>query len=204
MAVRLQVYDKEREWRAADGRRGFFPPPIDARDTRESSGQGRWEPQRESSRDQTREAGRDAGRNKCRDHAPPRADDRSAGTKRGRDSVEGADRECLSDSEIALLLGQREVARSAKDWELADRYRDQLRQGKIDVFDKEKEWRCTADGRRGSILGPDAVAAASTLSDSEIEALVMKREDARRSKVCPSSCSVASRALVGSHLSFSP
>jgi len=66
---------------------------------------------------------------------------------------------------------------------LRSRYREQLRWGGVDVFDKEKEWRCAADGRRGSILGPESAAAACTLCDTEIAALVVKREDARRSKV---------------------
>lgn len=67
----IEVYDKEREWRAADGRSGLFPPPI--ADSRDGGG---------------RDAGSRVGGSRVggRDE-PPRG--QGVGSKRGRDSDGG-------------------------------------------------------------------------------------------------------------------
>ena len=59
----------------------------------------------------------------------------------------------------------------------------QLRGCGIEVYDKEKEWRSyLGDGRKGPIVG-EGVAACCSLSAPEVQALVGKREEARRAKV---------------------
>lgn len=147
----IEVYDKDREWRAEDGRRGAFPPAPG------SSG-----------------------------HPPPQSSV-SVGTKRSREAEpgegaesmsEGAALEPLAETEIVRLLGLREGARRDKDWATADSLREQLRRHGVEIQDKERLWRCAKDGRRGTI-GNDVTC---TLSDAEIAALVLKREDARKAK----------------------
>lgn len=56
-----------------------------------------------------------------------------------------------SDLEISALCIQREKARLKKDFVLSDSIRDELKQRGVELYDKEREWRVNADGRRGPI-----------------------------------------------------
>lgn len=55
-----------------------------------------------------------------------------------------------TDMEISTLVEQREKARSTSDWKMADMIRDELKQWGVDIFDKDKVWRCS-DGRNGQV-----------------------------------------------------
>ena len=92
----------------------------------------------------------------------------------------------LLDNEIAALLDQRRAARAAKDYDTADRLREQLRESSVDVRDQDGIWRL-ADGRVGS-LATSAVNEAGGLAvialddEGEIEPLVAQRESFRHQK----------------------
>jgi len=55
-----------------------------------------------------------------------------------------------TDIEIHTLVEQREKARQTSDWKMADMIRDELKQWGVDIFDKDKAWRCK-DGRSGPV-----------------------------------------------------
>lgn len=55
-----------------------------------------------------------------------------------------------TDVEISTLVQQREKARSNKEWEVADMIRDELKLWGVDIFDKDKMFRCS-DGRSGPV-----------------------------------------------------
>lgn len=57
---------------------------------------------------------------------------------------------CPTDMEIHTLVEQREKARQTSDWKFSDMIRDELKQWSVDIFDKDKVWRC-ADGRSGPV-----------------------------------------------------
>lgn len=50
---------------------------------------------------------------------------------------------------IDLLIRERERARRNRNWSTGDAIREQLRAYGVQLFDRDREWRCTADGRRG-------------------------------------------------------
>eukprot|EP00941_MAST-03F_sp_MAST-3F-sp1_P005358 g5358.t1 len=79
--------------------------------------------------------------------------------------------------EIVESLRIREVARKDKDYLAADIIRDNLRMHGIEIFDRDREWRCV-DGRRG-IIGTYCVL--SPPNDVIIKK-VKKREEARTVK----------------------
>ena len=95
----------------------------------------------------------------------------------------------LIDAEILAQVAQREQARAGKDWELADRIRDEMRAKGVEVHDREKTWR-TNNGRRG-IIGSNAISQMNTngaysggvqMTDDEITSLVTQREKARQAR----------------------
>lgn len=55
-----------------------------------------------------------------------------------------------TDMEIHTLVEQREKARQTSDWKMGDMIRDELKQWGVDIFDKDKVWRCS-DGRNGPV-----------------------------------------------------
>ena len=55
----------------------------------------------------------------------------------------------MSESDIERLLQDREDARRGRDYDSADRIRDELRAGGVNIDDKESTWR-TNDGRSGT------------------------------------------------------
>ena len=76
----------------------------------------------------------------------------------------------ISEDYIAHTCAQRERAREARDWAVADQLRDSLRSQGVEILDKERLWRC-ADGRIGLLV--------ARLSEAEIQHLVGMREQAR-------------------------
>lgn len=80
----------------------------------------------------------------------------------------------LNDAEIVVRVSQREDARSAKNWTLADTIRDELRQHGVELLDNQRVW-CTTDGRHGTYAGTPlqspTVASQLTLPTTPIGAL---------------------------------
>ena len=92
-----------------------------------------------------------------------------------------------TDEQVRSLVARREQARFARDFESADRLREQLARMNVTLDDQNKVWRA-ADGRSGPITAVNvselhaqkaASAGATTLSDDEIARLVQDREHAR-------------------------
>lgn len=121
----VEVWDKEREWRAKDGRKGpvtnvprqpqmpmmpHYQQPV----MQQPAIQQAWTP--------------------APVPAMPPAGSLSS----------------LTVSDITALVLQREQARANRDFAAADQMRDSMRALGIDVWDKEREWR-TKDGRSGPI-----------------------------------------------------
>lgn len=81
--------------------------------------------------------------------------------------------ECvLSDHEIEARVQQREEARKSKDWDMADRLREDLRSNGVELNDREMTWR-TATGRQGTYSGMQP---AAHMSGSQIRRLIAERE----------------------------
>jgi len=83
----------------------------------------------------------------------------------------------VDDSQIRLLVQQREQARAQKDFARSDEVRDELKALGVEVFDKEKMWRAK-NGLSGCIIGFHSESGAT---DLEITTLVVQREKARQS-----------------------
>ncbi|KAL3917240.1 MAG: hypothetical protein SGPRY_006483, partial [Prymnesium sp.] len=87
-----------------------------------------------------------------------------------------------SEEQIRTLVSRREQARAARDFENADRLRDQLSVLGVSVDDQSKTWR-SCDGQRAGMIaaegGRGARGIGQALSDEEIERLVREREQAR-------------------------
>lgn len=93
----------------------------------------------------------------------------------------------VSDEAVRALVSKRESARFARDFDSADKLRDQLSRLGITLDDQNKVWR-SADGRVGSITAINiselhaqkaAKSGAAHLPDDEIDRLVREREQAR-------------------------
>eukprot|EP00929_Paragymnodinium_shiwhaense_P028580 TRINITY_DN16545_c0_g1_i1.p1 TRINITY_DN16545_c0_g1~~TRINITY_DN16545_c0_g1_i1.p1 ORF type:complete len:407 (+),score=100.12 TRINITY_DN16545_c0_g1_i1:90-1310(+) len=61
-----------------------------------------------------------------------------------------------TDTEIRILVVEREKARDSKDYRKSDIIRDDLRRHGVEIKDKEKIWKCT-DGRSGSVPSFDDI-----------------------------------------------
>eukprot|EP00928_Gymnodinium_smaydae_P079515 TRINITY_DN6341_c0_g2_i1.p1 TRINITY_DN6341_c0_g2~~TRINITY_DN6341_c0_g2_i1.p1 ORF type:complete len:421 (-),score=97.27 TRINITY_DN6341_c0_g2_i1:160-1344(-) len=85
----------------------------------------------------------------------------------------------LSNEDILTLVSQREMHRQARRFAESDAIREELRGHGVELYDKEKEWRCN-DGRRGPLFtaGPTEC----ILQDIEIQERVALREEARKNK----------------------
>jgi len=83
----------------------------------------------------------------------------------------------LDDSQVRLLVQQREQARAQKDFARSDELRDELKIYGVEVFDKDRMWRAK-NGLAGCIIGFHAESGAT---DLEITTLVVQREKARQS-----------------------
>ena len=87
----------------------------------------------------------------------------SDGRRRGLILAEGVPICTLNDDEIAEMVAKREEARRAKNFETADRLREDLRKLGVEVFDREKYWRAS-NGKRG--LVSDATNGGNSTSSS--------------------------------------
>eukprot|EP00411_Alexandrium_monilatum_P014398 CAMPEP_0175272072 /NCGR_PEP_ID=MMETSP0093-20121207/46238_1 /TAXON_ID=311494 /ORGANISM="Alexandrium monilatum, Strain CCMP3105" /LENGTH=452 /DNA_ID=CAMNT_0016566853 /DNA_START=1 /DNA_END=1359 /DNA_ORIENTATION=+ len=103
-------------------------------------------------------------------------------SKRARldgDSPRGLDGDGPSESEILRLVAQRESMRQARRFAESDAIREELRSMGVELYDKEKEWRCR-DGRRGMLFTAGPIEC--TLSDVDIQEMIREREEARKQR----------------------
>lgn len=179
----VELYDKEREWRANDGRRGvlFTAGAVqcslsdyeitalvasreDARTTKDFS-------RADNVRDDLRRSGVEL-------------DDktRTWRTGNGRSgSYNGQTTTMLTESEIRSLVADRERARANQDFSSADDIRSRLSSLGVELFDNQRIWRSN-DGRQGVIVTGGVEVSRCSLKDSDICARVQAREDARHQK----------------------
>ena len=80
--------------------------------------------------------------------APPRAGGMPRPKQTGYTRCAGDDRP-VDESRVRSLLAQRFEMRSARDFEGADRLREELRRMGITVSDREMSWKCSGGGRGG-------------------------------------------------------
>jgi len=86
----------------------------------------------------------------------------------------------FSRQQITALISERERLRAAQDFEAADEMRRQLGALGVEIFDNERIWRTTSGEQGVIITGGHQVVC--DLSDFDIAARVQQREDARNNK----------------------
>jgi len=180
-AMGVELFDKEKEWRAADGRRGtLFTAGAQECVLMESEIQDRIRDREEARRSKDWVRG-DAIRDELRLQGVE-LDDKEAvwRTSNGRTgNYSGAPRPPAG-TQIRRLVAERERLRSAQDFESADDLRRQLAALGVELFDSERLWR-TSDGQQGVII-TGGCEVDCRLSDFEITNHVVAREDARSQK----------------------
>jgi len=181
----IELYDKEKEWRSQDGRRGalFTAGPlactlpeehIQARIfQREEARKGKDWSMADNIRDELRNSGVEL-------------DDRESmwRTSNGRSGfysgVKAEVTASIGIPAIEKLVAERERLRAGSDFEAADELRRQLAQMGVELFDNERIWK-TADGHRGVIItGGHEVQC--MLNEVQIAGRVLQREEARNGK----------------------
>lgn len=179
----VELYDKEKEWRTGDGRRGVLFTAgstecwlSDAEireqvDMREEARRGRDFDMADRIRDSMRSQGVELkDKESVWMTATGRSGSYSGGPAGG--TIHG--------SEIRKLVAERERFRAEQDFDAADEVRDQLRQRGVELFDNEKTWR-SKDGQHGIIItGGHEVNC--RYSEVEIKIRIAQREEARSDK----------------------
>eukprot|EP00933_Yihiella_yeosuensis_P024973 TRINITY_DN1935_c0_g1_i1.p1 TRINITY_DN1935_c0_g1~~TRINITY_DN1935_c0_g1_i1.p1 ORF type:complete len:404 (+),score=109.09 TRINITY_DN1935_c0_g1_i1:77-1288(+) len=84
-----------------------------------------------------------------------------------------------SEAQIKYLIQQREQARANKDFAQSDSIRDNLKGMGVELFDKDKLWKCPSLGLQGAIIGFRSGGHQGP-TDMEISTLVVQREKARQ------------------------
>jgi len=178
----VELYDKEKEWRCRDGRRGmlFTAGPIECvlndvdiqemiREREEARKQRDWD-RADGLRDDLRSKGVEL-------------DDKESiwRTSSGRSGTySGMPTSAINGATVRKLVAERERLRAAQDFDAADELRRQLAALGVEIFDNERLWR-TADGQQGVIItGGHEVDC--QLNDAEITARIAHREEARSGK----------------------
>lgn len=182
-AVGIELYDKDKEWKAKDGRKGklFTAGPTECV-LSDMEIQDRIN-EREEARKNKDWAQADALRDELRIMGVELEDRtstwRTSGGRDGKYSM-APDSRPLDGSVVKKIIAERERLRSAKEFEAADELRRQLASFGVEVFDDERVWK-SADGQQGVIIsGGHEVDC--FLSESEIAARVVQREEARTAK----------------------
>jgi len=103
-------------------------------------------------------------------------DSHHTGVSTGEAAVVFSDEDDDVTIQIKQLVASRERARANKQFEEADRLREELKGLGVDLQDKEKLWSQSGSGRRGVILGYQADGPTAL----EVQALVYRRERARQ------------------------
>jgi len=180
----VELYDKEKEWRCRDGRRGmlFTAGPIECmlsdfeitemiREREEARKQKDWD-RADLLRDDLRSKGveMDDKENVWR-------------TSTGRSGAYSgaAQQSLINGGTIKKLVAERERLRAGQDFDAADELRRQLSGLGVEIFDNERIWR-TTDGQQQGVIITGGHEVDCLLGDSEILARVMQREQARSEK----------------------
>mmetsp|Transcript_119906 Transcript_119906/g.339892 ORF Transcript_119906/g.339892 Transcript_119906/m.339892 type:complete len:476 (+) Transcript_119906:207-1634(+) len=182
----VELYDKEREWRCRDGRRGVLFTAGAIHCQLNDSDIHEIIVQREDAR-----TGKDWGQaDRLRDDLRRQGvelDDRirtwrtasgRSGTYSGQSTQSAA---MLTEAEIRSMVAERERSRAAQDFATADELRRRLLRLGVELFDSERTWRAN-DGRQGVIVTGGIEIVQCTLYDSEINARIEARELARAQK----------------------
>mmetsp|Transcript_27655 Transcript_27655/g.87887 ORF Transcript_27655/g.87887 Transcript_27655/m.87887 type:complete len:476 (-) Transcript_27655:384-1811(-) len=179
----VELYDKEREWRSRDGRRGELFTAGPAQCCLSDSEIYERIAQREDARTVKDWASADSLRDELRRQGVE-LDDRlrtwrtSAGRSGSYSGQARASAGTLSEPEIRLLVAERERARASQDFAAADGLRVRLLRMGVEVFDAERTWRAN-DGRQGVIVTGGGEIVHCGLTDTEVQVRVQAREEAR-------------------------
>lgn len=180
----VELFDKEKEWRCRDGRRGYLftagssvchlgdTDILNQISQREEARRSKDFGTADMIRDELRKNGVELN---DKDRTWQTGNGRS-GTYSGTSTQSGQ----MPGVTIKQLVAERERLRAAQDYDGADELRNQLAQMGVDLNDAEKIWRST-DGQTGVIVtgGADVDC---PLNDMEINRMVQQREDKRNSK----------------------
>lgn len=179
----VELYDKEKEWRANDGRRGMLftagPAECVLSDLEIRERIREREDARKAKEWDRADASRDALR-----HLGVELDDKESvwRTSSGRSGTYTGMpiQQQMTGAEIRRFVAERERHRAAQDFDSADDLRRHLAAHGVEVFDNERLWR-TSNGQQGVIVtGGHEVDC--YLTDAEIETRVAQREEARSAK----------------------
>eukprot|EP00927_Polykrikos_kofoidii_P048998 TRINITY_DN43150_c0_g1_i1.p1 TRINITY_DN43150_c0_g1~~TRINITY_DN43150_c0_g1_i1.p1 ORF type:complete len:546 (-),score=90.24 TRINITY_DN43150_c0_g1_i1:99-1577(-) len=182
----VEVYDKEKEWRSRDGRKGPLftagPAPCTLSDAEIF--------ERITAREDARSAKDWAKADIYRDDLRRNGvelDDRSRTwrTATGRcgtySGTVQASAVALTEEQIRSMIADRERARAGQDFNMADEIRRRLMQMGVELFDNERLWKAN-DGRQGLIVTGGVDLVQCPLADVDIQGRVALREEARGQK----------------------
>lgn len=179
----VELFDKEKEWRAKDGRRGFLFTAGAAECSLSDSQIYSRIAHREEARKNKDWSLADTLRDELRKSGVELNDkEKTWATGNGRTGSYSFPQSAvqLTVETIRQLVAQRERLRAAQDYAGADELRAQLSQNGVELNDNERVWR-TWDGQQGVIVtgGADVDC---PFRDAEILDKVAQREEARTRK----------------------
>jgi len=179
----VELYDKEREWRTKDGRRGhlFTAGPQECALTDDEVNERIA--YREEARSNKDWAKADYYRDELRRAGVELTDkQKSWRTASGRSGTYGGlPTDSMPEDRIRGMIVERERLRAIQDFAGADEVRRQLLEVQVELFDNERLWR-SADGRQGVIVAGGHDIVQCTLRTDEVEELIRGREEARSAK----------------------
>lgn len=179
----IELYDKDKEWRSKDGRRGsmFTAAPVECR-LSDAEVQARVQDREDARKakdwdlaDKLREDLRDDGVELNDREMCWRTSGGRTGTYTGSPTASQ-----MTGSAIRKMVAERERHRAAHDFDSADAIRQELQSLGVELYDNERLWRCS-DGRQGFIITGGAEVNC-TLKDAEIQSQVAQREEMRSHK----------------------
>jgi len=183
----IELYDKEKEWRSRDGRRGmlFTAGPIEC--TLADEVIQEMIRDREEARRGKDFARADMVRDELRNHGVELDDKeaiwRTAGGRMGT-YTGGPQPPVINGETIRQLVAERERLRAQQNFEAADELRRQLSTLGVEIFDNERVWR-TRDGQQGVIITGGHEDTSVVLSNADILLSIAQREEARAAKNFP-------------------
>jgi len=184
-AVGVELYDKEKEWKSSDGRRGVLFTAGSFECSLSDSEIHQRVQQREAARSAKDFATADAVRDELRQYGVELKDKErqwlTAGGRAGNyqgGTIQAGQQ--ISSHNIRQLIAERERLRANMDFDGADQIRQQLLEMSVVIYDDDRIWK-SADGQQGVIVTGGADAACQ-LTDAQIGARVQQREEARSRK----------------------